>query len=74
MHVSAANSHLDLVGFVDLHVNPLMTELVNALRLTKEQDVHLLPLRVLVYEVRQGIVDFIVLLRYVDRLVLFNQF
>ena len=47
-HEAAADSDLDVVGFVDLEKNTTLAELVDALRLPEEEYLHPLLLRVLV--------------------------
>lgn len=48
MHKSAADAHLQLISFINFNIDAFFSELVHALRLTQEEDVHFFALRVLV--------------------------
>lgn len=66
VHKAATNSDLDLVALLDLHVDALLSELVDAFGLPQEQDLHLLPLWVGVQETRQLLVNLVIVVTDVD--------
>ena len=68
MHEAAADSDLNLVAFFNFDIDALLSELVDALGLPEEQDLHVVALWVLVDEGGEGDVDAVHLLRNIDRL------
>lgn len=71
-YVAATNSHQYLLAPLDFYVDPSLTELIDALRLTQEHDSHFLALWVFVDEVAQGHVDLAGSLGYVNALSVFH--
>lgn len=69
MHESTTDPHEDLVALLDLDVDPLGAESVDSLRLSQEENPHLLPLGEGVDVVGQSLVNLAVLLGDVDGLV-----
>ena len=50
VHVTAADAYLNLMSLVNFNVNTFLAKLVHAFGLTQEQNVHFIPLWILVYE------------------------
>ena len=67
-HIAAANAHLNLLSLVDLEVDALLPELVYALGLPEEHDLHLVAFRVRVDVVGQVLVDFVESMSDIDHL------
>lgn len=65
MHVSAANAYQNLIRFVELNLDALLTELIHAFRLPDEHCLDLFALRVHVYEISEDYVDFITLFSHI---------
>ena len=51
VHEAATHAHFKVVALLNLYVDTLLTELVHALRLSQEQDLHLFPFWVLQSEI-----------------------
>ena len=70
MHVAAADPNEQIVAFFNFDEDASLSKLVNALRLTKEQDFHVVSLGVLINKSSQRHINVILLLRYVNRLLI----
>jgi len=57
MHEPTSDSNEDLVSFLDLDINSLLAESVDAFRLPQEHYLHLVSLREGIYKLAQGDVD-----------------
>lgn len=73
VHVAATNTYFDSVALLDLDVDALLPELVDALGLTQEQDLDPISLWVLVDVVREHLIDLVHLVPDHDRLLLLHQ-
>lgn len=69
MHEAAANSDLDLIALLNFDENALLSELVHAFGLTKEQNLHLLFLWIRVEVIGECLVNLVAAFSDVDRLV-----
>ena len=69
MHEATSDSHHDLIPLLNLDVNSLLPELINALRFPQKHDLHLFPLRVFVQVIAKSLIDLTILLCDVNSLV-----
>ena len=59
MHEAAANANLNLVTFLNFDVDAFLSKLVHALRLSQEQHLDTIALRILINVIRQMTINFI---------------
>jgi hypothetical protein len=73
VHIPTTNSHEDII-FLNFDDDPFLSELVDSITLSDEEDVQLLSVGILIEIGRQHIINFVMLFGNVNRLILLQHF
>ena len=74
VHETTANSNQQIISFLDLDVNSSMTELIDTLRFSQEQDIHSISLRIVIDKICKCFINGVWFLWNVNSLFVRTQF